>query len=45
LQRLMLPLPAKGTAPEIKPTDVQYVWPIPVSELLANSAAVQNPGY
>lgn len=45
LHRLLLPLPAKGTAPEVKPTDVQYIWPLPVSELLANSAAVQNPGY
>ena len=45
LQRLLLPLPAKGAIKEVKPTDVQYVWPLPVSELLANSLAVQNPGY
>lgn len=45
LLRLQLPLPAKGTAPEVKPTDVQYIWPLPVSELLANGAAEQNPGY
>ena len=45
LLRLGLPIPAKGTAPAIQPTDVQYIWPLPVSELLANKSAVQNPGY
>ena len=45
LLRLGLPIPAKGTAPTIQPTDVQYIWPLPVSELLANKSAVQNPGY
>jgi len=43
--RLGLPLLAKGTAPLIKPTDIQYIWPIPLSELLINSDCTQNPGY
>jgi starch-binding outer membrane protein, SusD/RagB family len=45
LLRLGMPMPAKGSAPAIQPTDVQYIWPLPVSELLANKSAVQNPGY
>lgn len=43
--RLGLPLLAKGTAPLINSTDIQYIWPIPLSELLINSDCTQNPGY
>lgn len=45
LTRLGLTIPAKGAAPTVAPTAAQYIWPIPVSELLANKAVVQNPGY
>jgi len=45
LVRLGLPIPAKGAAPAVQPTAAQYIWPIPVTELLANPAAVQNTGY
>lgn len=43
--RLGLPLLAKGTAPGISKTDIQYIWPIPLSELLINTDCTQNPGY
>ena len=43
--RLGLPLLAKGTAPGINKTDIQYIWPIPLSELLINTDCTQNPGY
>lgn len=42
LQRLILPFPAKGTLNAIAPGAQGYVWPIPASELLYNTAAVQN---
>jgi starch-binding outer membrane protein, SusD/RagB family len=42
LQRLGLAFPAKGTLPQILPTAQNYVWPIPATELLYNSLAVQN---
>jgi starch-binding outer membrane protein, SusD/RagB family len=42
IQRLGLPFPAKGSAPSIPTTAQNYVWPIPGSELLYNSACVQN---
>jgi hypothetical protein len=45
LVRLGATIPAKGAAPAVAPTAAQYIWPIPVSELLANKAAVQNAGY
>jgi hypothetical protein len=45
LARLGLTMPAKGAAPAVAPTAAQYIWPIPVSELLANKAVIQNPGY
>ncbi|TDH24051.1 RagB/SusD family nutrient uptake outer membrane protein [Segetibacter sp. 3557_3] len=45
LTRLNAPLPAKGTVPAIAPTDSQYIWPIPLSEILVNKSVVQNPGY
>ena len=43
--RLAQPLLAKGSAPLINTTDIQYIWPIPLSELLINSDCTQNPGY
>ena len=43
--RLGETIPAKGAAPSVAPTAAQYIWPIPVSELLANKSVVQNPGY
>jgi starch-binding outer membrane protein, SusD/RagB family len=42
IQRLSLSFPAKGSAPTIPTTAQNYVWPIPGSELLYNSACVQN---
>ena len=42
LQRLGLPFPAKGTLSQVPPTAQNYVWPIPATELLYNSLAVQN---
>jgi starch-binding outer membrane protein, SusD/RagB family len=42
IQRQGLSFPAKGSAPGVAPTAQNYVWPIPGSELLYNSAAVQN---
>lgn len=43
--RLGQTIPAKGAAPTVAATAAQYIWPIPVSELLANQAVVQNTGY
>lgn len=35
-----------GTAgPAVAPTDIQYIWPIPLSEKLVNTGIEQNPGY
>jgi hypothetical protein len=45
LMRLQQTLPAKGTAPSVTPNDTQYIWPIPQSELIVNTAVQQNPGY
>ena len=45
IMRLGLSFPAKGVAPAIAPTDAQYIWPVPLSELLVNKAAQQNTGY
>ena len=42
LMRLLLPLPAKGTAQAKNPTDVGYIWPISASELALNKLAVDN---
>ncbi len=42
IQRQGLSFPAKGSAPSVAPTAQNYVWPIPASELLYNSACVQN---
>lgn len=43
--RLGLSFPAKGTVPELSPSDIQYIWPIPLSELLFNPSMTQNNGY
>ncbi|HQS25350.1 MAG TPA: RagB/SusD family nutrient uptake outer membrane protein [Sediminibacterium sp.] len=43
--RLGQSLLGKGIAPTISTNDIQYIWPIPLSELLINSNCVQNPGY
>jgi starch-binding outer membrane protein, SusD/RagB family len=45
LARLMLPIPSKGTVAALAPTDAQYIWPIPLSELVVNTIIDQNPGY
>jgi starch-binding outer membrane protein, SusD/RagB family len=42
IQRQGLPFLAKGSAPSVAPTAQNYVWPIPASELLYNSACVPN---
>ncbi len=42
IQRQGLSFPAKGSAPSVAPTAQNYVWPIPASELLYNSACVPN---
>lgn len=42
LQRLGLPFPAKGSLAAVPTTAQSYVWPIPATELLYNSLAVQN---
>ncbi len=42
IQRQGLPFPAKGSTLGVAPEAQNYVWPIPGSELLYNSAAVQN---
>jgi len=45
LLRLMMTIPAKGTVAALAPTDAQYVWPIPLSELVVNTVIEQNTGY
>ena len=42
IMRLGLPFPAKGTAPTVAPTAINYVWPIPASELLLNNLMTPN---
>lgn len=42
LQRLGLAFPAKGSLAAVPPTAQNYVWPLPATELLYNSLAVQN---
>lgn len=43
--RLGQTLLGKGSVPTITPTDIQYIWPIPLNELLINTDCIQNPGY
>lgn len=33
---------AKGTAPAVVTTDSQYIWPIPLNELLYNKLCLPN---
>jgi starch-binding outer membrane protein, SusD/RagB family len=42
IQRQNIAFPAKGSVGAVQPTAVAYVWPIPASELLFNSAMVPN---
>ena len=42
IQRQGISFSAKGSAPSVAPTAQNYVWPIPASELLYNSACVPN---
>lgn len=42
LMRQVLPFPAKGSISALAPTALNYVWPIPASELLYNSAMTPN---
>jgi hypothetical protein len=43
--RLGQNFPAKGSAPSVAFGTTQYLWPIPLNELLYNKLAVQNPGH
>lgn len=36
---------AKGTISTVAPGTTQYIWPIPLSELLVNRTCRQNAGY
>lgn len=40
--RLQQSFPAKGVAPEVKPTDGNYIWPIPITEIANNSLMTRN---
>ena len=42
LMRLNATIPGKGTVQAVPPSSTLYVWPIPSSELLTNSAIVRN---
>jgi len=42
LVRLLLPIPAKGSAPQKNPTDQGYIWPISSTELSLNSLCTDN---
>ncbi|TAE17068.1 MAG: RagB/SusD family nutrient uptake outer membrane protein [Bacteroidetes bacterium] len=42
IQRQNIAFPAKGSVGAVQPTAVAYVWPIPASELLYNTAMVPN---
>lgn len=43
LMRLLRPLPGKANVNPVSPSQSEYIWPIPDSELAVNKAAVQNP--
>jgi hypothetical protein len=45
LLRLGMALPGKAAIAAVPTTHTQYIWPIPLSELLVNKAIVQNQGY
>lgn len=40
--RLLASFPAKGVAPEVKPTDGLYIWPIPITEIANNPLITRN---
>ena len=42
LLRLGLPIPAKASVNTIQPTQSEYIWPIPSSEILANKLMTPN---
>ncbi len=42
IQRQVIAYPPKGSLTAIPPTALNYVWPIPASELLYNSACLPN---
>lgn len=42
LLRLGLTIPAKGTVAAVNPTQTEYIWPIPNSEMLTNKLMTQN---
>jgi hypothetical protein len=42
LLRQGLTIPGKGTVNPVKPTQTEYIWPIPNSEMLTNKLMVQN---
>jgi starch-binding outer membrane protein, SusD/RagB family len=45
LMRLGIAFPAKPGVQAVNPTDPQYIWPIPISELVVNVGLEQNTGY
>lgn len=45
IMRLGQDFAAKALAPAIKSTDSQYLWPIPLNEVLYNKLCTQNAGY
>lgn len=42
LMRTVSTIPGKATVNPVSPTSTNYIWPIPLSEILANKAIVQN---
>lgn len=42
LLRLNQPIPAKGSVNAVQPSQTEYIWPIPNSEMLANKLMTQN---
>jgi len=42
LTRLLLPIPAKGSAPQKNPGDGNYIWPISATELSLNTLCTDN---
>ncbi|HEX8328246.1 MAG TPA: RagB/SusD family nutrient uptake outer membrane protein [Hymenobacter sp.] len=42
LLRLLQPIPGKASVGAVNPTDALYIWPIPNTELAANSLMVRN---
>jgi len=42
LMRLNVTIPGKGSVPAIESTNVQYVWPIPATELATNKLMTRN---